>query len=199
MAATGLRRYLPFVVFLAGLIVLGGAIMLRLSGVSTPPEQSPIGGPFTLTDYNGHSFTEKDLVGGPTLIFFGFTHCPDICPSTLFDASEVLRVAGDNADKVKMLFVSVDPERDTAEVMKEYLGSFDERIKGLIGTPEQIETITKAYRAYYRKVPTGENPEDYTMDHTAIIYMLDKRGRFVNAFNLKRPPEEAARELLRYL
>lgn len=199
MAAAGGRRILPLVVFLAGLLVLGGAILLQLSGISNAPSPSAIGGPFTLTDQNGKTVTEKDLVGAPTLIFFGFTHCPDICPTTLFEVSEVLRAAGDKAGGLQVLFVSVDPERDTPAALKDYLGSFDERIRGLSGSREQTDTIVKAYKVYARKIPTGDTPEDYTMDHTAIVYLMDKQGRFVNAFNLQRPPEEAARELVGYL
>lgn len=199
MAAAGGRRVLPIVVFLAGLIVLGGAILLQLSGISGGPAPSAIGGPFTLTDHNGNTFTEKDLAGKPTLIFFGFTYCPDICPTTLFEVSEVLRAAGSDADKVRVLFVSVDPDRDTASALKDYLSSFDDRIIGLRGTQEQTDAIASAYKVYARKIPTGDAPEDYTMDHTAIVYLLDKQGRFVNAFNLQRPPEEAARDLGRYL
>ncbi len=199
MAAAGGRRILPLVVFLAGLLVLGGAILLQLSGISSAPQPSAIGGPFTLTDQNGKPFTEKDLAGAPTLMFFGFTHCPDVCPTTLFEVSEVLRAAGDNADKVRVLFVSVDPARDTPAMLKDYLASFDGRIIGLAGTQEQTDAIASAYKVYARKIPTGDAPEDYTMDHTAIVYLLDKQGRFVNAFNLQRPPEEAARDLSGYL
>ncbi|MGV6873034.1 SCO family protein [Pseudochelatococcus sp. B33] len=199
MAAAGGRRILPLAVFLAGLLVLGGAILLQLSGVSNAPAPSAIGGPFTLTDHNGKTFTEKDLAGSPTLLFFGFTHCPDVCPTTLFEVSEVLRAAGSDADKVRVLFVSVDPERDTPDMLKDYLASFDDRILGLHGTQEQTDAIARAYKVYARKIPTGDAPDDYTMDHTAIVYLLDKQGRFVNAFNLQRPPEEAARELSGYL
>lgn len=199
MAAAGGRRILPIVVFLVGLLVLGGAILLQLSGISNAPAPSAIGGPFTLTDHNGKAFTEKDLEGSPTLVFFGFTHCPDVCPTALFDVSEVLRAAGSDGDRVRVLFVSIDPERDTPAMMKDYVSSFDDRIIGLTGTPEQIDVIAKAYKVYARKVPTGDAPDDYTMDHTAIVYLLDKQGRFVNAFNLERPPEEAAKELVTYL
>lgn len=197
MAMAGKRRVLPLAVFLVGLLILGGAIMLQLREVSTAPAPSAIGGPFTLTDQNGKTVTDKDLMGKPTLIFFGFTRCPDICPSTLFDIKEMLQVAGKDAGRVNVVFVSVDPDRDTPELLKDYLESFDSRIIGLNGTPEQIEEISKLYRVYAKKIPTTE--DDYTMDHTAIIYLMDKEGRFVNAFNLQRPPEEAMQELKKYL
>lgn len=198
MAAMGARRVLPLLVFLVGLVVIGGAVLLQLSGVNRPA-LATVGGPFTLKDQNGNTFTDKDLAGAPTLIFFGFTFCPDICPTTLFDVSEVLRAAGDNGDKVRVLFVSVDPERDTPDVLKDYLSGFDARILGLTGTQQELDAIIKAYKVYARKIPTGDAPDDYTMDHTAIVYLLDKQGNFVNAFNLKRPPEESVRELGRYL
>ena len=97
----------------------------------------PIGGPFQLTDKGGQTVTEKNLIGRPTLIFFGFTHCPDVCPTSLFEMSEVLRAMGKDADRVNAYFVSVDPERDTRAAMKEYLSSFDPHLKGLTGTPDE--------------------------------------------------------------
>ncbi|RYE76669.1 MAG: SCO family protein, partial [Hyphomicrobiales bacterium] len=131
------------------------------------------------------------------LVFFGFTHCPDICPTKLFEISEVLRAAGPKGEKLKALFVTVDPERDTAETMKSYLGSFDPRIVGLTGDRAAIDGAVKAYRAYARKVPLKDG--DYTMDHTALVYLMDKNGGFVGAFNIERPPAEAAQEWLRHL
>lgn len=199
MAMAGKRRILPLAVFLVGLLILGGALMLQLREISTAnaPAPSAIGGPFTLTDQNGKTVTEKDFKGKPTLIFFGFTRCPDICPTTLFEITEMLNAAGKDAERVNIVFVSVDPDRDTPESLKEYIESFDNRIVGLSGTPQQIEEISKLYRVYARKIPTGE--DDYTMDHTAIIYLMDKEGRFINAFNLQRPPEESVQELKKYL
>lgn len=196
MATAGIRRALPLIVFLIGLLILGGAILLQLRGASDSSAPSSVGGPFTMVDQNGRTVTEKDFLGAPTLIFFGFTHCPDICPTTLFEVSEVLRATGDRADEVRVLFVTVDPERDTPEMLKDYLASFDERIVGLSGSKEQTEAIVKSFKVYAKKVPTGDDPEDYTMDHTAIVYLMDKRGRFDGAFNLQRSPEEAAQDLI---
>ncbi|WP_414525011.1 SCO family protein [Pseudochelatococcus sp. G4_1912] len=195
----GGKRILPLAVFLVGLLILGGAIMLQLRETANTPAPSAIGGPFTLTSSNGNTVTEKDFLGKPTLIFFGFTRCPDICPTTLFEVSEMLKAAGSDAERVNILFVSVDPDRDTPASLKEYLESFDTRILGLSGTQEQIDEISKLYRVYARKIPTGDAPDDYTMDHTAIVYLMDKQGRFVNAFNLQRPPEESANDLKKYL
>ena len=141
--------------------------------------------------------TEKDFKGYPTLVFFGFTNCPDVCPTTLFEVSEIFRELGKDGDRVKSLFVSVDPERDTPEKLKDYLASFDPHLIGATGDAASITAIGKAYRVYYKKVPLDGG--GYTMDHTAIVYLMDKDGRFVAPFNMKRRPEEAAADLRRYL
>ena len=139
--------------------------------------------------------TDTDFLGGPALIFFGYTHCPDVCPTTLFELSEIFAKLGKDR-KIAALFITVDPERDTPAVLKDYLASFDSRILGLSGDPAAIEAVKKAYRVYAKRNP-GENGS-YLIDHTALVYLLDKQGRFVNAFNLERPPEEAAKELAAY-
>jgi protein SCO1/2 len=141
--------------------------------------------------------TEKNLLGKPSIVFFGFTHCPDVCPTALFEMSEVLRAMGSDADKVNAYFVSVDPERDTPAVMKDYLSSFDPHLKALTGSPDEVAKVISAYRVYAKKIPLKDG--DYTMDHTALIYLMDRNGNFVRPFNLKRTPEEAAAELKRYL
>jgi len=176
-----------------GLLVMTWA-MGGLKNVAAP---AAIGGPFQLTDQAGESVTEQNLKGRPTLIFFGFTHCPDVCPTSLFEISEVLRAMGKDADRVNAYFVSVDPERDTKAAMKDYLSSFDPHLKGLTGDPQEVAKVLSAYRVYARKVPLKDG--DYTMDHTALIYLMDREGRFVSPFNMKRSPEQAASELKRYL
>jgi len=165
-----------------------------LKGVTAP---SAIGGPFRLVDQAGAAVTDQTMKGKPTLIFFGFTHCPDVCPTSLFEMSEILRALGKDADGVNAYFVSVDPERDTPEAMKDYLSSFDPHLKGLTGDPDAVTKMTTAYRVYSKKVPLKDG--DYTMDHTALVYLMDRNGRFVSPFNLKRPPEQAAADLKRYL
>ena len=189
------RLLLPLLIFAVGLAALGVAAFVTLRD-SDAPMTSSIGGPFTLAGSSGKTVTQKDFAGEPTLVFFGYTHCPDVCPATLFEMSEALRALG--ADKkVAALFVTVDPERDTPEVLKEYLASFDPRIVGLTGSREAIDAVLKEFRVYSRKVP-GEG-EDYTMDHTALIYLMDKQWRFVRPFRLDRSPAEAAAELAKYL
>ena len=187
---------LPAAAFLVGLLALVTAIFVVV-GPGERSGGSGIGGAFTLVDQNGSKVSEKDFTGAPFLVFFGFTHCPDVCPTTLYETSEVLRALGSSADKLKVAFITVDPERDTPEALKNYLGSFDPRIVGLTGSQEDIDRVTRAYRAYYRRVPLKDG--NYTMDHTALVYLMDKRGNFVGSFNVKRTPQEAAKELNRYL
>jgi protein SCO1/2 len=184
--------------FLAGVASIVLVIVL-VSGRSPVPSAgaSAIGGPFSLTDQDGRTVTDQDLRGRPFLVFFGFTHCPDVCPTTLFELSEVLGKLGPDAQKVSALFVTVDPERDTPTQMKDYLSSFDPHLVGLTGDPAAIAAVAKEYRVYVKKVPL--DGDDYTMDHTALVYLMDKDGRFVAPFNLKRSTDDAAADLRRHL
>jgi protein SCO1/2 len=184
--------------FLAGVasivlvvVLVSGRDPIRSAGASA------IGGPFSLIDQNGRTVTDQDLRGRPFLVFFGFTHCPDVCPTTLFELSEVLGKLGPDAQKVSALFVTVDPERDTPAEMKDYLSSFDPHLVGLTGDPTAIAAVAKEYRVYVKKVPLDSG--DYTMDHTALVYLMDKDGRFVAPFNLKRSTDDAAADLRRHL
>jgi protein SCO1/2 len=191
-------RPLVIVAAFAGSLVVGLVLMLwALGGLRTVAAPAAIGGPFQLTDQAGRILTEKSLQGRPTLIFFGFTHCPDVCPTSLFEISEVLRAMGEDADRVNAYFISVDPERDTDAAMKDYLSSFDPHLKGLTGDPDAVAKVISGFRVYARKVPLKDG--NYTMDHTALIYLMDRDGHFVSPFNLKRTPEEAAADLKRYL
>ena len=194
------RTTRPLVIFaaFAGSLAVGLVIMLwALGGLRTVTAPAAIGGPFQLTDQAGQAVTDQNLKGKPTLIFFGFTHCPDVCPTSLFEISEVLRAMGGDADRVNAYFISVDPERDTAAAMKDYLSSFDPHLKGLTGDPDAVAKVISSFRVYAKKVPLKDG--DYTMDHTALIYLMDRDGKFVAPFNLKRTPEAAAADLKRYL
>src|ERR1700753_975458 len=191
-------RPLVIVGAFAGSLVMGLVLMLwALAGLRTVAAPSAIGGPFQLTDQTGQTVTDKNLLGKPSLIFFGFTHCPDVCPTELFELSEVLRAMGKDADRVNAYFVSVDPERDTAAAMKNYLASFDPHLKGLTGDPAAVAKIIGEYRVYAKKVPLKDG--DYTMDHTALTYLMDRDGKFVSPFNLNRTPEQAAADMKQYL
>jgi protein SCO1/2 len=190
------RLALALSAFMLGLVVFFGAIFLMGGRDGGVPTSSAIGGPFTLTDQDGKTVTNSDFKGKPQLVFFGYTHCPDVCPTTLFEVSEVLHALGADAGKAQALFISIDPERDTPQVLKDYLSSFDPHLRGLTGTVDQITIAEKSYRVYAKKVP-GANGE-YTMDHTALVYLMDKQGRFVAPFNLKRTPADAAADLRKY-
>jgi protein SCO1/2 len=139
------------------------------------PPVPMIGGQFELTSQNGDRLSSNDLLGRPFAVFFGYTMCPDICPTTLMDLSGVLKDLGSAADEMRFLFISIDPERDKPEHLKQYLSNFDPRILGLTGTPAEIAAVAAAYRAYYTKVPTSS---DYTMDHSTLMYLMDRRGKF---------------------
>ncbi|MBX9773083.1 MAG: SCO family protein [Xanthobacteraceae bacterium] len=185
--------------FVAGLVLCTAVILLVTGrdGVPTLPQVAAIGGPFSLTDQNGRTVTEQDLKGKPFLVFFGYTNCPDFCPTTMFEISEVLKKLGPAADRTRALFITVDPERDTPAALKDYVSSFDPRIIALTGEPEAIAAVAKAYRAYYRKVPLKDG--GYTMDHLVLVYLMDKDGRFVSRFKLDRPIDASAAELRKYL
>jgi len=192
------NRTLVIVTAFTASLLIGLLVMLwAMGGVRGVTAPAAIGGPFQLTDQSGAVVTEKNLQGKPSLVFFGFTHCPDICPTSLFEMSEILRAMGKDADRVNAYFISVDPERDNKEAMKDYLSSFDPHLKGLTGDPEAVAKVLSAYRVYAKKVPLKDG--DYTMDHTALTYLMDRDGRFVAPFNLNRKPEEAAADLKKYL
>jgi protein SCO1 len=184
--------------FLAGLALFLGAIYV-VTGLSPAPtaSASAIGGPFNLVDQNGKPFTDQNMKGKPYLVFFGYTHCPDICPTTLYDMSQVFRKLGPDADKVGALFITVDPARDTQPVLKDYLASFDPHLRGLTGGQNAIDQAIRDYRVYAKKVPLQGG--DYAMDHTALVYLMDKDGRFVAPFNMQRTADTEAADLRRYM
>jgi protein SCO1 len=192
------RIVLTLGAFLAGLGLFMGAIFL-VTGLSPVPSVSAsvIGGPFRLVDQNGKPFSDQDMKGKPYLVFFGYTHCPDICPTTLFEMSQLYRKLGPDAGKVGALFITVDPERDTQPVLKDYMSSFDPHLRGLTGDRKEIDQVMRDYRVYAKKVPVEGG--DYSMDHSAIIYLMDKDGRFVAPFNLQRTVDAEATDLRRYL
>lgn len=188
----------PLLWMLAGLSALLAVAAIGLGSMvagrpgAGPQATSAIGGPFRLETGGGKIVTDADVRGAPFLVFFGYTHCPDICPTTLFQLAQVLHALGPDA-KIKVLFITVDPERDTPELMQEYAQSFDKRIIGLSGDRAAVDKVIAAYRVYARKEPAANG--EYTMDHSSVIYLMDRDGKFVQAFNLQRPPEQAAAEL----
>ena len=185
----------PLAVFLVAALTLLATLLLLLPGPQPSASKVPIGGPFRLTSHEGKAFTDEDLKGKPFAVFFGFTHCPEVCPTTLYDLTQDLESLGKDADRMRVAFITVDPAQDTPELMKTYLASFDPRIVGLTGTEEEIAAVAKAYKVYYRKVPTESG---YTMDHTATILLMDSRGEFYGTSNFQES-QEVRREKLRQL
>jgi len=183
-------------IVLAGVAAVMGlsavAVTLLAEKPSSNAAPSAIGGPFRLHTGGGKTITEADLRGSPFLVFFGYAHCPDVCPLILAKISDVLTALGPEA-KVKVLFVTVDPERDTPDLMADYASNFDSRIIGLSGDRAEIDAMLAAYRVYARKVPTPSG--DYGMDHSAVIYLMGRDGNFLRSFSIDRPPEQAAQDV----
>jgi protein SCO1 len=198
MTARHSHIVLVLAAFMTGLVVFLGVFLYATGQFSGKgPGPSAIGGPFNLIGENGKPVTDKDFLGKPLIVFFGYTHCPDICPTTLFELSQVMHALGKDADRINVLFITVDPARDTPAVMKDYLSSFDKHLRGATGSEQAIDAAEKEYRVYAKKVPGTDG--DYSMDHSAVVYLMNKQGRFVAPFNLKRKPAEAAEALRKYL
>lgn len=142
-----------------------------------------VGGPFSLTDQEGRKVTDKDFRGHYMLVFFGYTYCPDICPTELQVMSAALDNLGAKADGIQPIFVTIDPQRDTPEILKQYVANFHPRLLGLTGTPEEIASVAKAYRVYFNKAADNSGPDTYLMDHSTIIYLMDGQGKFLKHFS----------------
>jgi cytochrome oxidase Cu insertion factor (SCO1/SenC/PrrC family) len=142
-----------------------------------------VGGPFSLVDHTGRKVTDKDFRGRYMLVYFGFTYCPDVCPSGLQVIAAALQKIGPKADRLTPLFITVDPERDIPAQMAEYVKSFDPRLIGLTGTPAEVDAAAKAYRVYYKKVADEKSTGGFTIDHTALMYLMDPKGTYVSHFS----------------
>jgi protein SCO1 len=197
------RRFMLIAVSMAGALVLAAGILLSLAfregpkGVAGSVLASAIGGPFQLVDQNGKPFSEANLNGKWHLVFFGYTHCPDVCPTTLNELSLALDRLGKERDEVGVVFITVDPERDTPEVLKSYVESFDAPIIALTGTPAEVAQAAKDYRVYYAKHPRADG--GYDMDHSAVIYVMDPEGRFTATFTPDTTAEAIASRLQKLL
>jgi len=176
----------------AGVIAIGLATGLSAIACqrATPPPVLPIGGDFTLTDFNSQRFDLASLRGKAVLVFFGYTSCPDACPTTLSKLAEVSRKLGDQAKRVKTVYVSVDPERDTPAVLKADLGNFDLDAIGVTGTKAEIDKVVAEYDAAYEIVPTPESASKYTVAHTTTLYALDPAGKTRYAFRYEASVDE---------
>jgi protein SCO1/2 len=184
-------RGLTVLALIVAVILGGGLVAWRLTLSPAAPAASDIGGPFHLVDQTGRPADEHLLEGRWSAVFFGYTFCPDVCPTTLARLGAVTTALGAKADRFQVVFVTVDPERDTPAALAAYLASptFPKAVRGLTGSPEQIAAVAKAYHVYYQKVPQGGS---YTMDHSAVIYLMDPKGRFVGPLDLSVTPAEAA-------
>jgi protein SCO1/2 len=170
----------------------GGSLVAKVQTLATPP----IGGPFALVDDTGKPRTDADFRGRLMLIYFGYTHCPDACPTTLQDIADALAKLGPAADQVAPIFITIDPERDTVQYLKGYAEQFDAKFVALTGSPEQIATAAKSYRVYYRK---ATNQADYLMDHSSIVYLMGRDGKFLTHFTPDTTPDQMADTVRKYL
>lgn len=188
---------------LIALAVLPGAreqLIARIQPLQeTSVGKASVGGPFTLTDHTGRRVTDKDFRGKYMLVYFGFTFCPDVCPTGLQVMAAALEQLGPKAEQITPIFISVDPERDTPEQLAQYVSSFHPRLVGLTGTPEEIQAVAKAYRVYYRKVKDEKSTAEYTIDHTSIIYLMDPNGEFVAHFTHATPVDVMVEKLQKVL
>jgi protein SCO1/2 len=181
---------------LVALAVVAGLEFTRPAG-SLALGASGIGGPFKLAATTGGELSSEDLKGKPYLVFFGFTRCPEVCPTTLSDISTWLDALGPQGKEIKAIFISIDPERDTVPVLKDYISSFNDQIIGLTGTPEQVAEVAKEFRVYYAKHPLKDG--DYTMDHSAVIYLMGRNGQLAGTLTYGDKKEDAVAKLKRLL
>lgn len=188
------------------LIILGlGLLAVVLVGAyalsehrGTPASTAAVGGPFQLVDVNGRATDESVLKGKWSAVFFGFTYCPDACPTALGVMSAALDKLDVAAERVVPILITVDPERDTPPVLKDYVSNFHPRMVGLTGTPEQIAQVAKAYRVYYQKA-AGATGGDYLMDHTLLIYLMDGEGKYLANFSASATPDDIAAKIREHL
>ena len=192
------KRTALFTLALLALIagVFAATITFKL-GEKLEPKPSDIGGPFWLVSTAGKTTTERDLLGHWSLIYFGYTYCPDVCPTTLADLTQWMGELGADASKLKVYFITVDPARDTRAAMASYMQAFDPHFIALTGTQAQIDQVTKDYRIYSRKVPGKDG--NYTMDHTATVFLLDSKAELVSTIDYQEKPDQAVAKLKRLI
>lgn len=179
----------------AGIIGSGPAFRDSDAGSGT----AQVGGPFTLIDPEGRTVRDTDFRGRLMLVYFGFTHCPDVCPTDLSSIGEAIRELGPAADGIAPIFITVDPERDTPTVMGDYVQLIDPRVIGLTGSPEAAGAAAKAYRVFYKRAERPDSPGDYGVDHSAYTYLMDRDGKFLTVFRHGTEPEALAAGIKRYL
>ncbi len=195
-------RYIWFVLW--GMVVAAAATMTYLyifdGNVSKESSQVSIGklgGEFSLVRHDGKKITDKDLLGKPHALFFGFTNCPEVCPTTLYEMSTWLGELGEEANRINAYFMTVDPERDNVEILSNYLSVFDSRITGITGEKADVEKTLKSYRVFFRRVDLDDG--DYSMDHSAMIYLLDAKGEFTGSISYGADAQTAVAKLRKML
>lgn len=183
--------------------VLAAALMIGIAAIlwltRGPDGLMAIGGPFSLVDQEGRAVTERSYAGKHMLVFFGFTFCPDICPTTLARVADAMDHLGPQAGRVVPVFITVDAKRDTPAAMKQYVAAFSPAMVGLTGSPEQVAAAARAYRVYFKENRTGPGPDDYTMDHSSILYLMGPDGRFIAPLRAEASGEQIATDIARHL
>lgn len=201
MSGLKLFRYTAWAAVAVLAVVAGALVYMQTtanknSGALIEP-LAAIGGPFELVNGKGETVTDKTFAGKPTAMFFGFTYCPDVCPTTLSELQGWMEALGPDAERLNYAFVTVDPERDTPDVLQDYVGAFDERITPLTGSREQIDAMMKTYRVYAKRVPLDDG--DYTMDHSAAVYLMNEDNKFVGTIAYGEAEENALAKLNRLI
>jgi protein SCO1/2 len=171
------RTMYAIIGLLVAVMLLAAGGYMFLSG--SRPAALTVGGPFSLIDGDGRPVTDQSWHGKYLLVYFGYTFCPDVCPTTLSNVADALDKMGAKADLLQPLFITVDPRRDTPAVVRQYAAAFGPRMIGLTGSPEQIAAAAKAYRVYYAEHRTGPGPDEYSMDHSSVLYLMGPDGRFI--------------------
>ncbi len=197
-----MQRRFVFPVLAIVLLLAGALSWSAFKRLSEPPSVTspiPVGGTFALVDHRGQAVTEADFRDRYLLVFFGYVYCPDVCPTALSAVTEALEQLGPESAKVQPLFISVDPERDTPEVLKSYVENFHPSMIGLTGSPDQIAAVAKAYHAYFKKVKGEEGDEDYLMYHTSSLYLMAPGGKFLARFSHETAPQDLAAGLRKHL
>ena len=187
---------------IAAAIMIIAALAIAALALTQWPTKGPIGsgtaligGPFTMVNQKGETVTEKNFEGHYTIYFFGYTFCPDVCPTELQVLTAALKELGPDGSKITPVFVSIDPERDKPKIIGEYVANFDSRLVGLTGTPEQLAAMARAFHVFYKKVPNAKDPQNYDMDHSSILYLMGPDGKFAKHFPYTTDAKALALEL----
>ncbi len=185
-----------------GVAVVAAAVSYAYVSKNSKSKQTqqavtPLGAPFNLIDNKGEAITRDNLLGNNHAIFFGFTNCPDICPTTLLEAASWLKQLGSDSEKVDFYFFTVDPERDTPEIMNDYVNAFDPRITGVTGDPAEMKKTLSAYKIFAKRVDLGDGDGDYTMDHSAFVMLFNAEGRFKGTISFGENDDIALEKLRR--